>query len=69
MTDAFIKLDQFLKLAGIASTGGQAKWIIQSGDVTVNGMIETRRGRKLYAGDQVSVGETILIVEFDPIDI
>ncbi|MEQ8962800.1 MAG: RNA-binding S4 domain-containing protein [Coleofasciculus sp. C2-GNP5-27] len=54
-----IKLDQFLKWVGVASTGGEAKLMIQDGDVTVNGIIETRRGRKLVAGDLVSVqGET-----------
>ncbi|MEQ9672549.1 RNA-binding S4 domain-containing protein [Coleofasciculus sp. G2-EDA-02] len=54
-----IKLDQFLKWVGIASTGGEAKLMIQEGDVTVNGIIETRRGRKLVEGDLVSVqGET-----------
>ncbi|MEQ8997421.1 MAG: RNA-binding S4 domain-containing protein [Coleofasciculus sp. B1-GNL1-01] len=54
-----IKLDQFLKWVGVASTGGEAKLMIQDGDVTVNGIIETRRGRKLVAGDLVTVqGET-----------
>jgi ribosome-associated protein len=51
-----IKLDQFLKLVGIAATGGQAKFIIQDGEVEVNGTLETRRGRKLVAEDQVTVG-------------
>jgi len=51
-----IKLDQFLKLVGISVTGGQAKLMIQGGDVKVNGMLETRRGRKLVSGDQVTVG-------------
>jgi ribosome-associated protein len=54
-----IKLDQFLKLVGIAATGGQAKLIIIDGDVKVNGTVETRRGRKLVSGDQVTVeGQT-----------
>jgi len=54
-----IKLDQFLKLIGIVPTGGQAKLMIQQGDVLVNGMIETRRGRKLVSGDRVTVrGQT-----------
>ena len=54
-----MKLDQFLKWVGVASTGGEAKLMIQDGDVTVNGIIETRRGRKLVAGDLVTVqGET-----------
>ncbi len=50
-----ITLGAFLKLAGVAGTGGHAKVIIQSGDVTVNGEVETRRGRTLQAGDVVGV--------------
>lgn len=51
-----IKLDQFLKFIGVSSTGGQAKLMIQSGEVLVNGSPETRRGRQLVAGDRVTVG-------------
>lgn len=58
-----IKLDQFLKLMGIAPTGGQAKLMIQDGNVLVNGTIETRRGRKLVSGDQVRVGGQTFSVE------
>ncbi len=50
-----IKLDQFLKWVGIASTGGEAKVMIQNGEVQVNGTTETRRGRKLVSGDAVMV--------------
>uniref|UniRef100_UPI00195688E1 S4 domain-containing protein YaaA n=1 Tax=Desulforadius tongensis TaxID=1216062 RepID=UPI00195688E1 len=50
-----IKLDQFLKWAGIASTGGQSKMLIQSNLVKVNGERENRRGRKLVPGDVVEV--------------
>ena len=53
MTD-FIKLDQFLKLVGVVDTGGQAKLLIQDGQVRVNGTIELRRGRKLVNGDRVT---------------
>lgn len=60
-----IKLDQFLKLVGVAATGGQAKLMIQGGDVLVNGMLETRRGRKLVSGDRVTVGEQTFAVELD----
>ena len=49
-------LDQFLKLSSIAESGGQAKVMIQSGEVKVNGEIETRRRRKLVAEDVVEVG-------------
>lgn len=49
-------LDQFLKLSSIAETGGHAKFMIQSGEVKLNGEIETRRRRKVVAGDVVEVG-------------
>ncbi len=49
-------LDQFLKLSWIAETGGHAKFLIQNGEVSVNGEIETRRRRQLAAGDVVVVG-------------
>ena len=52
---AYIKLDSFLKLANLVMSGGEAKLLIQDGQVKVNGQIENRRGRKLYPGDQVSV--------------
>ena len=51
-----IRLNQFLKWQGIADTGGQAKLMIQGGEVLVNGIIETRRGRQLVSGDSVTVG-------------
>jgi ribosome-associated protein len=57
--EAVIKLDQFLKLVGAAQTGGEAKLLIQAGEVHVNGKVETRRGRKLVTGDRVlTMGET-----------
>lgn len=59
----FIKLDSFLKFAALTGTGGEAKMIIQDGLVLVNGEICTQRGKKLRAGDYVSVGgETYEIV-------
>lgn len=58
--DGTIQLNQFLKLMGIVGTGGQAKLMIQGGDVQVNDMVETRRGRRLVRGDKVTVqGQTI----------
>lgn len=54
-TENSLSLDQLLKLTGIAGTGGQAKLMIQGGEVKVNGEIETRRRRKLLAGDVVEV--------------
>ena len=52
----FIRLDQFLKFCGAVVTGGQAKEIIKSGDVTFNGEVCTERGRKLYPGSKVTLG-------------
>ena len=49
-----LRLDQFLKLEGLADTGGMAKVAIQNGDVELNGVVETRRGKKLQVGDRVS---------------
>lgn len=49
-----IKLDQFLKVVGMVQSGGQAKLLIQAGEVKVNGAVETRRGRKLLLGDRVA---------------
>ena len=51
--DDFIKLGQLLKLAGFVDSGVEAKIVIQDGQVKVNGEIDTRRGRKIVAGDVV----------------
>ena len=53
--DESIRLAQFLKLAGLVESGGEARPVIQDGRVRVNGEIETRRGRQLVKGDLVSV--------------
>jgi ribosome-associated protein len=55
-TNSPMRLDHFLKLHAMSETGGQAKLTIQSGEVKVNGEIETRRRRKLSVGDVVEVG-------------
>ncbi len=49
------KLDSFLKWVGLVMTGGEAKVRIQSGEVTVNGEVETRRARRLAPGDVVEL--------------
>ena len=60
----FIKLEQFLKFISVVSTGGEAKILIQEESVNVNGEVETRRGKKLRAGDCIEVnGETYQIVK------
>lgn len=47
-----ITLAQAIKAAGFADTGGQAKYLVREGNVTVNGKVETQPGRKLFAGDR-----------------
>jgi ribosome-associated protein len=50
-------LGRALKAAGLVGTGGEAKVLIQAGEVSVNGEVETRRGRRLQDGDVIEVGD------------
>lgn len=62
ITGDYIKLDSFLKLANLVASGGEAKILIADGEVSVNGEVETRRGRKLRVGDRVDfMGSSHLI--------
>ena len=56
-----ITLDALLKATGLASSGGVAKVMISEGAVRVNGEVETRRGRKLRAGDEVGVAGVVVV--------
>ena len=55
ITSEYIKLDSFLKLAGVVGSGGQSKGFIKNGEVLVDGQVCTMRGKKLYPGAQVQV--------------
>ena len=58
----FIKLDAMLKFAGLVETGGEAKLLIQQGQVQVNGEVCTMRGKKLRGGDTVTqAGRTVAV--------
>ena len=57
-----ITLDALLKATGLAGSGGAAKVLIAEGQVRVNGQAETRRGRKLRAGDEVRLGDACIAV-------
>ena len=64
LREDFIKLGQALKAANLVEDGVDAKFVIQDGLVKVNNEVDTRRGRKLYAGDVVSFeGKQIKIVK------
>jgi ribosome-associated protein len=52
-----IRLGQLLKLAGLVDSGADAKAVLEAGQVTVGGRVETRRGRQLTAGDVVALGD------------
>jgi len=58
-----IELAQLIKFAGLVGSGGEVKTAIKDGEVQLNGVVETRRGKKLVAGDRVTVGDQTVIVE------
>jgi ribosome-associated protein len=64
-TEKVIQLDQFLKLKGLVSTGGEAKMLIQSGQVRLNHEVETRRKKKIKPGDVVEIHGQSIPVEWD----
>ena len=62
ITTEFIKLDSLLKLAGLCYTGGEAKEVVQAGQVLVNGEVCTQRGKKLREGDTATyAGKTVKV--------
>ncbi len=63
--ESFIRLGQALKLSGAVSSGVEAKLVITDGLVLVNGEKETRRGRKLYPGDEAVFYDNIIRIGHD----
>lgn len=61
--DDYIKLGQALKLAGLVGSGVDAKFVIQDGQVKVNGEVDTRRGKKLVSGDNFEFNGVVVTVE------
>ena len=59
----YIKLQDLMKFCGLVGTGGEAKIVIQNGEVKVNGEVCTMRGKKLRTGDKVEFDGTEIIVE------
>ena len=62
INDEFIKLDSLMKFSGLCATGGEAKLLIQSGQVIVNGEVCTMRGKKMRDGDKAQYGDRIVEV-------
>lgn len=63
ITTDYITLQQFLKLSNIAQSGGEAKILVKTLDIVVNGEKEDRRGKKLYPGDEVIVDGKRYVIE------
>lgn len=64
ITTEFIKLQDLLKLANLVGTGGEAKIVIQNGDVLVNGEVCMMRGKKIRPGDMVAFDGKELTVSY-----
>lgn len=63
ITTEFIKLDALLKFASLVGSGGEAKMLIQNGEVLVNGEVCTMRGKKIRSGDVVSLNGSEVTIE------
>lgn len=62
LKDEYIELIKLLKVCGVAATGGTAKIMVNEGSVLVDGNVETRKRRKIYAGSSVHCGDIVIDV-------
>jgi ribosome-associated protein len=62
ITGDSIRLGQFLKYADLVDSGADAKALLSDGKVSVNGVVETRRGRQLVRGDEVGLSGSVVVV-------
>ena len=63
INEAFIRLDNLMKFSGLCDTGGRAKYLIQNGEVKLNGEICTMRGKKIRPGDKVEYQGRSVVIE------
>ena len=63
INEEFIRLQDLIKFAGVVPTGGQAKYLIQNGEIKVNGEVCTMRGKKMRDGDIAQFEEKIIEVK------
>ena len=61
--ESYIRLDSLMKFSGLCSSGGRAKYLIQNGEVKLNGEICTMRGKKIRPGDVIEYNHTEVTVE------
>ena len=65
INEEFIRLDSLMKYAGMCSSGGRAKYLIQNGEVRLNGEVCTMRGKKIRPGDTVEFNGRTVEVAID----
>lgn len=65
--EKYIELNTYLKIKGLASSGGEAKHKIRNEEVKVNGEIETRNKKKLFGGEKIEVNDKVFVVEISEI--
>ena len=64
-----IELYKILKLENLVASGGEAKYMISEGFVLVNGMVETRKRKKIFSGDVIEFGETKILVQVKRVEL
>ena len=62
INEEYIRLDNLMKFSGLCSTGGRAKYLIQGGEVKLNGEVCTMRGKKIRPGDRIEYDNRIVEV-------
>lgn len=63
INEEYIRLDSLMKFSGLCNSGGRAKYLIQNGEVKLNGEVCTMRGKKIRSGDRVEYQSRIIEVE------
>ena len=63
ISEEYIRLDSLMKYSGLCDTGGRAKYLIQNGEVKLNGEVCTMRGKKIRPGDRVEYDHKIVVTE------
>ena len=65
INEEFIRLDNLMKFSGLCNSGGRAKFLIQNGEVKLNGEICTMRGKKIRPGDRIEYQNRMIEVTAD----
>ena len=65
LNDEFIRLDNLMKFSGMCNSGGRAKYLIQNGEVKLNGEVCTMRGKKIRPGDKIEYQNRMIEVTAD----